>query len=628
MNATKILALGLCGVKQKIKVFAEILLFLVSCNIKEYNITDNSVFCWRTKHMKCRICGYELDGTTLFCPMCGSKVEAADIAAMHTPAKEEEFSWNTYDFPKPRQMQDIKMEWHGSGVMNEDASEGFVQTEDPKPQPAYSQPASFQPSYQSEPAPVSEPVKEPVRRTAPDNFAMPSWHMPEQKVADNTPLWATQPLWDARQLPREIQEASTPEGTPFTAQGYIRMPAKEEPTPFTASGQAQVQPVQPAQPAQPVVKETPAQPEKAPEQFNTFVSKNQEFQQLLQEQWNRARSLRDNDNSLPPLTFTNAYAPQTNVEAADVSAFEEMLNAGTTPAEDYAEKTIPINIDHIQKELDSLSGVSEFEGLEALEDYGNLEATKIIGEAMPLAGAAAAAASIAKEEKPVQVPAPEKSEEQTAADAAAIIAEMFNEKPADETEAPSYDTRDEAAKVRDTIETRIRQIREKEAELERKKGSKGMADARDAYFRAIQNAETASSEEPEKTEEVKEAPVTDEAPVQTESADEEEKKSEENSGDYTQEAQDDYQKALDEVMRQEPQEYRKERSHWFGKLLIAIILIIVVLEAVIMALRYFIPDHEITKIATFGEQLVIEVCKEGYAKASEFISGLIAKYIH
>ena len=68
--------------------------------------------------MKCRICGYELDGTTLFCPMCGSKVEAADIAAMHAPVKEEEFSWNTCDFPKPRQMRDIKMEWNGSGVMN------------------------------------------------------------------------------------------------------------------------------------------------------------------------------------------------------------------------------------------------------------------------------------------------------------------------------------------------------------------------------------------------------------------------------------------------------------------------------------------------------------------------------
>ena len=83
--------------------------------------------------MKCKVCGYEFDSNRAYCPMCGSKVpeEIRQKA-------EEEMSWNTYDFPKPKKPEDIEMHWPsmnpgGASVsgMNRDASEGFVQTKAP-----------------------------------------------------------------------------------------------------------------------------------------------------------------------------------------------------------------------------------------------------------------------------------------------------------------------------------------------------------------------------------------------------------------------------------------------------------------------------------------------------------------
>ena len=122
--------------------------------------------------MKCRVCGYNLDPNKAFCDMCGTRVVApkpdtptlpqaeqqtgktpeapiimqaepqaekapevpiiiqaepqADKAPdvriitqadqkpgtpVHAAAKETEFSWDVYDFPKPKKPEDIPLEW-------------------------------------------------------------------------------------------------------------------------------------------------------------------------------------------------------------------------------------------------------------------------------------------------------------------------------------------------------------------------------------------------------------------------------------------------------------------------------------------------------------------------------------
>lgn len=540
--------------------------------------------------MKCRVCGFALDGRSAFCPMCGTKVESTEQKAVRTPIHEEEFSWNTYDFPKPKQMQDIKMEWSGNGRMNNVASEGFIQSDTPV--------------YHPQPEGIPEKPSAPQSRASVDP-ELPSWHMPEQKVADDTPLWATQPLWDARNLPQELQEPSMPEAQMFTARGYI-----------------QTMPI-PSEEPKPEPEKRPAPQPMAPEQFHTFYSKNDEFQKLLDEEYERSKALRGGDATLQP-TRGNVYAPQETVVAADIDAFEQMLNAGTRTEDELMDQTIALNIDRVHKGLDDLFAVGEFGALENLE---NLEKTKVIGTQLP------------------QEKAPENADALEA-----LLSEMKDD-----------DNSLDAVRVRNTIETKIREIREREAQNKRME----MSRVREVYFNALDEAngkpaenapvvpvtemqpEAAAPEEP-KAEELsatKEIPAAD-APQTPEipqaeavipqpvvNADTEaaaaaavmQKAAAEPAKELSRTEA--FDNLLTEVMKQEPEEPKRKRSHWFGKLLIAIIILLVVLEAVIMGLRYFIPDHEITQLATFFEQTVIDMVSEGWKAACEFVTGLIAKYL-
>ena len=125
--------------------------------------------------MKCRVCGYEVEEGASHCPMCGTRVLSAS-------ADKEfgEISWNTKDFPKPKEMTDINMSWpefNNKGntasiseeeitaalekkrpvtLMSEDASEGYVSIPDKK-EPAAEKPAeAAQPEKPKAEAPAAE----------------------------------------------------------------------------------------------------------------------------------------------------------------------------------------------------------------------------------------------------------------------------------------------------------------------------------------------------------------------------------------------------------------------------------------------------------------------------------------
>lgn len=189
--------------------------------------------------MKCKVCGYEFDSSREFCPMCGSKVPEA-----LRRKEEEEMSWNTYDFPKPKKPEDIEMHWPGMGngagssvsVMKKDASEGFVQSgfpakEEPKPkkeEPVVSPWAAIEKDFPKSAVPVEEPATPEYAVTPPprqEEPAAPSWQTPPpapapQPQPQTPPTPAAQPSQPAFpqgawQMP-QMQE--TPSWTPYNVQ--------------------------------------------------------------------------------------------------------------------------------------------------------------------------------------------------------------------------------------------------------------------------------------------------------------------------------------------------------------------------------------------------------------------------
>lgn len=98
--------------------------------------------------MKCRVCGYEFTDEKFYCPMCGTRARDPK-----TQITEEEMRWNTKDFPQPREAQDIPMRWSSP-----DASEGYINTPYPKPQPPREH--YYEPAYEKDPVAARVPRQE------------------------------------------------------------------------------------------------------------------------------------------------------------------------------------------------------------------------------------------------------------------------------------------------------------------------------------------------------------------------------------------------------------------------------------------------------------------------------------
>ena len=193
--------------------------------------------------MKCKVCGYEFDSNREYCPMCGSKIPAETRRK-----EEEEMSWNTYDFPKPKKLEDIEMHWPSLNpradgavsAMKQDATEGFIRTpvrETPKPETPMPDPwASVQQDFPKAAQPVPE---------AP-SFTVPA---PQAAPPQPEPAPAPQPAGPQVQTPQPQQTFQTP---PFT-QGAWQMPQMQPEPTWTPYGvqtppqpQVQIPPISPA----------------------------------------------------------------------------------------------------------------------------------------------------------------------------------------------------------------------------------------------------------------------------------------------------------------------------------------------------------------------------------------------
>lgn len=239
--------------------------------------------------MKCKVCGYEFDSNREYCPMCGSKIPAETRRK-----EEEEMSWNTYDFPKPKKLEDIEMHWpslnpraDGSvSAMKQDGTEGFVRTkapeapkaETPMPDPwaavqqdfpKAAQPAPEAPSFtapaapvhtpQPEPAPAPQPAAPQVQPQPQQTFQTPSfnqgaWQMPPMQPEPTwTPYGVQTPPQPQVQIP-PISPAYAPSS--FTQQygaQYSQAQYTQPQTAWTIPPQPQPgQQVYVTQPAQPV----------------------------------------------------------------------------------------------------------------------------------------------------------------------------------------------------------------------------------------------------------------------------------------------------------------------------------------------------------------------------------------
>ena len=544
--------------------------------------------------MKCRVCGYELAEGRTYCPMCGTKV----YMETKRESAATDMAWNTKDFPKPKKMEDIEMNWGNmESFMKRDASEGYANVEKEVPKksefnwnsqprkagdfeiPSFMQQPSFTPQYtqrpaytpqphytpQPQPTPVPTPAPQPIPTPAPAPQPMPQ---PQPAPRKQPSYWYEQNFTasgimktgPAVPLAKENSQQPVPPAPPV-------MPWEAKDILQSAMPDATINYVRVEQPRRvadyeksyPDYAAVPVQEQKRPEEFYTFQAKNEEFQKLLDQELQKMKAMRGGDQDyVPSERMTDTFVPESSVQAQDVSAFERSLFGEPQPAYPQAQK------------------------------------------AAPIAEAAAA-------ETPAPQPAPAE--------------ELFKDKDTsvlnlDELIADPLDPRFDI----DTIEMTIRELKkidekEEEERSERREKLARMEAARDAYF-AFLDAKDDEEEEtrgifPKKKEKAqKTEEVTDATKI--------------NLDDATNPEMNPALVGLYDYEDKEEEE-EAESGHGFLKFLGILVIIIAVLELGIMALKHFMPDATITQTATQIESAVVDGIIKFATQAWEWIQSLIAK---
>lgn len=538
--------------------------------------------------MKCRVCGYELAEGRTYCPMCGTKV----YTEIRRESAATDMAWNTKDFPKPKKMEDIEMNWGNmESFMKRDASEGYANVEKEVPRktefnwnsqprkagdfeiPSFMQQPSFTPQYtqrpiytpqsqyapQPQPTPAPTPAPQPIPTPAPVPTPTPQPQPAPQKqpsywYEQNFTASGIMKTGPAVPLAKENSQQPVPPAPPV-------MPWEAKDILQSAMPDATISYVRVEQPrrvtdyekAYPDYAAVPTQEQKRPEEFYTFQAKNEEFQKLLDQELQKMKAMRGGDQDyVPSERMTDTFVPESSVQAQDISAFERSLFGEPQPAYPQAQKAAPV--------------------------------------------------AVADETPAVQSEEIFKDKDTSVLDLDELIADPLD---------PRFDI--------DTLEMTIRELKqldekEEEERSERREKLARMEAARDAYFAFLDAKDddeesrglfAKKKEKIQKTEDVSDATKI-------------------NLDDT---ASSEMNPALVGLYDYEDNEEEEEAGsgHGFLKFLGILIIIIALIELGIIALRHFMPDASITQTATQIESAVVNEIIKFATQAWEWIQSLIAK---
>ena len=311
--------------------------------------------------MKCRVCGYEVEAGASHCPMCGTRViSGADRSA-------DEISWNTKDFPKPKEMADIEMSWPDLNsfnrqtpvseekieealdkkepltVMSEDASEGYV---------SIPTPAEQRPPVKPYIPPMSKATMEVRTSNVPpedrpkDEPELPSYWYTQKFTA--TGIMQTGPAWPMAPGSTKPNFPTTATIETMTLSDPVPMmperPEEAEGPGFTLDDKLTEfsEPVQ--EPSEPSATHTFINTKAAETiktaAFDTLQQKNDEFQKLLDREYDKLKFLHGDDEA-EDFSRSGRFVPEEKVQAKDLMTFEKMLMqepevpAEKTPAQKF-----------------------------------------------------------------------------------------------------------------------------------------------------------------------------------------------------------------------------------------------------------------------------------------------------